>query len=162
MSAWWNTRSSREKALLGIAGLLLAVAIIWQLVLQPAISTLDRAKLNHERGTQTLARLDRIEALIQQGQTIHPAITAPATQDTAALQAQAAQMAAQAGLSAQTPAASPAAFQVSLTNVASPAFFQWVEQVETGLGVTVSAATLTQNADGSMDASAEFSLGNKP
>lgn len=161
MSAWWNTRSPREKALLGIAGALLAVALIWQLVLQPALHTLDRAKLNHDRNTQTLARLDRIEALIQQGQTIHPAITAPATQDTAALQAQAAQMARQAGLSVETPPAMPAAFQIRVTGTTSPVFFQWIEQVETGLGITVSAATLKQNADGSMDASAEFSLGKK-
>ena len=162
MNAWWNTRSPREKALLGIAGLLLAVAAIWQLVLQPAIHTLDRAKLNHEKGTQTLARLDRIEALIQQGQTLHPVITAPATQDAAALQAQAAQMARQAELSVETPPASQSSFQVRLTGITSPVFFQWVEQVETGLGVTVSAATLKQNADGSMDASAEFSLGKRP
>lgn len=161
MSAWWNTRSPREKALLGIAAALLAVALIWQLVLQPALHTLDRAKLNHERNTQTLARLDRIEALIQQGQTIHPAITAPATQDTAALQAQAAQMARQAGLSVETSPAMPTAFQIRATGTTSPAFFQWIEQVETGLGITVSAATLKQNADGSMDASAEFSLGKK-
>lgn len=162
MNTWWNTRSPREKALLGLAGLLLAVAAIWQLVLQPAIHTLDRAKLNHEKNSQTLARLDRIEALIQQGQTVHPAIAAPATQDAAALQAQAAQMGRQAGLRVETPPAGQSSFQIRLAGITSPAFFQWVEQVETGLGVTVSAATLKQNADGNMDASAEFDLGKKP
>ena len=162
MSVWWSMRSAREKALLGIAGLLVAIAAIWQLVLQPAIQTLERAKLNHESATQTLARLDRIESLIQQGHTIHPATTAPATQDAAALQAQAAHMAQQSGLTVETPAASQSTFKIVVTGATSPAFFRWVEQVETGLGVKTSAATLKQNADGGMDASAEFSLGNTP
>lgn len=162
MSAWWSMRSAREKALLGIAGLLVAIAAIWQLVLQPAIQTLEGAKLNHERATQTLARLDRIESLIQQGQTIHPAITAPATQDAAALQAQAVQMAQQSGLKVEMVPVSQSTFQIKVTEATSPAFFRWVEQVETGLGVRTSAASLKQNADGSMDASAEFSFGNNP
>ena len=162
MNAWWSMRSAREKALLGIAGLLVAVAAVWQLVLQPAIHTLQRAKLNHQSATQTLARLDRIESFIQQGQTIHPAITAPATQDAAALQAQAAQMAQQSGLKVETVPVSQSTFQIRVTEATSPAFFRWVEQVETGLGVRTSAASLKQNADGSMDASAEFSFGNSP
>lgn len=159
MNAWWNRRSGREKALLGIAGLLVVLASIWQLVLQPAIQSLERAKLNHERATQTLARLDRIESLIQQGQTVYPAITASATQDAAGLQAQAAQIAQQSGLSVETPPVSQSTFQIKVMEATSPAFFKWVEQVETELGVKTSAASLKQNEDGSMDASAEFSLG---
>ncbi|ABI77812.1 general secretion pathway protein M [Hyphomonas neptunium ATCC 15444] len=159
MTGWWNTRTPREKMLLAIAGFILAVAVIWQLVLNPAIHTLERAKRSHEQSAQTLARLDRIESLMQQGETILPYATAPSTQDTAALLSEAERMAREGNLllSGSEPA-SPSSFRVKLSAVSGPAFFQWVEQVETGLGVSVSAASLTQNADGSMDADTEFSL----
>lgn len=159
MTAWWNTRSPRERLLLGVAGLLLAVVVIWQLVLRPAMHTLERAKLSHERSAQTLARLDRIESLIQQGQTILPYAASPATRDIAALQAEAERMAHEGRLSVSgSEPASRSSFRIRISRVSGPAFFQWIEQVETGLGVSVSAASLTQNADGSMDADTEFSL----
>ncbi len=161
MTAWWNTRSDREKLLLGIAAFFLAAALIWQLVLRPAIYTLEQSRLNHEKSSQTLARLDRIESLIQQGERITPAVAAPTTQDTASLQAQAAQMAQQAGLSVELPTSGARAFQVKVSAASGPAFFQWIESVETGLGISVNTASLAQNADGTMDATTEFSLDKK-
>lgn len=159
MTAWWNTRSPRERMLLGVAAVLLAVVLIWQLVLRPAVHTLERAKLNHEQSAQTLARLDRIESLLQQGQMILPYAASPATQDTAALQAEAERMAREGRLSISgSEPASPSSFRIRISGVSGPAFFQWLEQVETGLGVSVSAASLKQNPDGSMDADTEFSL----
>ncbi len=159
MTAWWNTRSPREKMLLGIAALVLAVAVIWQLVLSPAMHTLERAKLSQEQAAQTLARLDRIESLIQQGETILPHTAAPATQDTGALKAEAERMAREAGLLVNgAEPASATSFRIKFSGATPPTYFQWIEQVETGLGLTTSSASLTQNADGSMDADTEFSL----
>ncbi|MFN3608367.1 MAG: type II secretion system protein GspM [Hyphomonas sp.] len=159
MTAWWTTRSAREKMLLGVAALMLAIAIIWQFVLHPALQTLERAKMNHERAAQTLTRLDRIETLLQQGETILPYTTIAATQDTAALKAEAERMAREGNLSidgAVPPG--PKSFRITVSGVTGPAYFKWIEQVETGLGLSTSSAALTQNADGTMDADTEFSL----
>ena len=159
MSDWWTARSQREKTLLGIAGFILAAALLWQLVLNPAIHTLERARLDHERASQMISRLDRIEALIQQGEQIQPHATAPATQDAGALLAEAERMAREAALIVATSEpASDTTFRIKLSAATGPEYFRWIEQVETGLGVTVSSATLIQNADGSLDADTEFSL----
>ncbi|PKP83477.1 MAG: hypothetical protein CVT79_01350 [Alphaproteobacteria bacterium HGW-Alphaproteobacteria-18] len=160
MSTWWTARNPREKMLLGIAALLLAVALIWQLVLSPAVHTLERAKLNHERATQTITRLDRIASMIEQGQVILPPLTRLSSQDIAALQAEAERLALNSNLVVEPLTAQHAAsFRYRASGAASPAYFKWVEQVETGLGVYVSNATLQQDTDGSIVSDTEFRLG---
>ncbi|MFN4183638.1 MAG: type II secretion system protein GspM [Hyphomonas sp.] len=160
MNTWWAARNPREKMLVGIAALLLAIALIWQLVLSPAVYTLERAKLNHERATQTLARLDRIASMIEQGQTVLPPVTNLSAQDIAAVQAEANRMAIEANLLIEPLATADAAsFKYRISEVSGPEYFKWIEQVETGLGVYVSDASINQNTDGSMTAETEFSLG---
>lgn len=159
MNDWWNARSPREKSLLGVAGFILAGALLWQLVLNPAILTLERARLEHERASQMISRLDRIEMLIQQGEQIQPHATAPVTQDAGALLAEAERLAGEAALIVATSEpAGDTTFRIKLSAATGPDYFKWIEQVETGLGVAVSAAVLTQNADGSLDADTQFSL----
>lgn len=163
MTGWWHTRSPREKLLLMIAGSILAIALIWQLVVRPSVYTLDRAKLKHEASVQTLARLDRIESLKQQGEVILPIIETQTGLDSNALLSQAERMASESGLLiSASETVSPTSFKITLSAVAAPAYFQWVEQVETGLGVSTHTASLTQNADGSMDADTEFSVDGAP
>lgn len=159
MKNWWDSRTDREKMSVGTAGILLAIAAIWQLVLQPAMMTLDRSKVKHEMAAQTLARLDRIGTLIEQGEGISPYTVSSGSEDIAAVQSASLRMATETGLAAVSkPANSATAFGVQLTDVSSPALFTWIEQVETVLGVEVTSATLQPNSNGQLDASIEFSL----
>ena len=163
MTAWWSSRTTREKALLSAAASLMAVALIWQLVLRPAINTLEAAKFNHDRAAQTLARLDRIETLLEQGQIISPAHVSPAGQSLPALQAGAASVAEDLGLSVTptvTAGSSTISFQIE--NAPGETFFKWVEQVETGLGLAVISTSIIQNPDGTLNADLEFGMDTAP
>lgn len=159
MKNWWEGRTGREKGMVGAAGTLLAITVIWQLVLQPAMMTLSRSKLDHERAAQTLARLERIGALIEQGEAISPHATFSGSQDVAAVQSASLRMATEAGLAAvPAPTSAASEFGVQFSDVASPALFTWIEQVETALGVHVTSAKLQPNENGQLDASLEFRL----
>ena len=163
MIAWWSSRTKREKALLGTAAILLAAALIWQLVLRPAINTLDIAKLNHDRAAQTLARLDRIETLLEQGNVISPDRTSSAIQPLPALQSDAARMASELGLSVSVSAISESsAIKFWVTNAPSQTFFKWVEQVEAVLGLKVISTSVIQNPDGTLNAELEYGMDKIP
>lgn len=163
MTAWWSSRTTRERALLSAAAFLMAVALIWQLVLRPAINTLETAKFNHDRAAQTLARLDRIETLLEQGQAIAPAHVSSAGQSLPALQAGAASVAEDLGLSVTLSAsAGSSAIRFQVTNAPGQTFFKWVEQVEAGLGLAVISTSILQNPDGTLDAELEFGMDTAP
>lgn len=162
MIAWWRARSPREQFLLGIAGLFLAAALLWQFVLHPALKTLDQAKRDHERATQTLTRLDRIDSRIQLGDIILPQARSAAAQDIDTLRQEAERLAGESGLPVETSETlSPTVFAITVSGTSGPAYFQWIEQVEAGLGLSVTSAALAQNADGEMDADTEFSLDSR-
>lgn len=158
MSQWWLSRSPRERVLIGAAAFLLAVALIWQLMLKPAMMTLERAKLNHDQATQLLSRIERIETLLEQGEPITPPVRTPA-QDIVAIKDQATQLASQVQLPIEdVQMASDTAFRVRIINTSAPAFFTWVEGLEQSFGLSVTTANLTSNDDGTVSAEAEFSL----
>lgn len=163
MMLWWNARSTREKVLLGVAAALLFVVLVWLGMLKPAISTLEAAKTRHAHAAQTSARMDRIALLIEQGEQISPAMTRPATQGMPALQTQIIAFAEENGLTVDAFNAPDAAVAtINVSGAPSPALFKWIEQVETGLGITVSAASLQQSTDGNISASVEFTREGNP
>jgi general secretion pathway protein M len=163
MMIWWRSRTARERLLLGAAATLMAAALIWQLVLHPAISTLETAKFNHDRAAQTLTRLDRIETLLKQGQIISPEPAPVSGQSLPAIEEAAVRMATELGLSPlPAQATDSAAIRFQLTNAPSQIFFKWVEQVEAGIGLAVISASLTQNPDGTLNAELEFGTDKAP
>ena len=163
MNAWWISRTVRERMLISVAGFLLAVAVIWQFVLHPAIYTLERARLDHERAAQTVARIDRIATLIEQGHMISPALVAPTTTNLADIKIQAIQLASETGLSIEVDGSNEdSSLNFQVNNASGPDFFKWVEQVESRLGLNVSAASLQQNAQGGIDVNIQFSLDGAP
>ena len=59
-SEFWRSRAPRERLILGVAMLLIGVAIVWMLAVQPALRTLREAPL----------QLDRLDAQLQQMQRL--------------------------------------------------------------------------------------------
>jgi len=55
MSAWWATRSERERKLLLVMFGLLALVLVWLLVVRPLGDALDRAKQRHNVAVLALA-----------------------------------------------------------------------------------------------------------
>lgn len=157
MKQWWITRSPRERLLVVIAAFLLGGALIWQLGIKPSFDALDRAKLAHQRASQTQARLDRIEDLLSQGEAIRPARRA-APDDADAVRGEISALGSSAGLAISgAEVTGSGSVRIALTDATAPAIFTWIEQAETGLGLTVISADLRQNAAGGMDAEVEFS-----
>ncbi|MFN4023657.1 MAG: type II secretion system protein GspM [Hyphomonas sp.] len=156
MSQWWSTRSPRERFLIAFAGFLLAAALIWQFAVKPSYDALDRAKVAHQTASQIHARLDRMEDMLRQGETIRAA-RAAAPVDAQTIRAEVTAFGTSAGLTPETSdAAEPGSVRAAVRDATAPAIFAWIEQVETGLGLSVSRATLQQNTAGDMDAEVIF------
>ncbi|MFN7055250.1 type II secretion system protein GspM [Hyphomonas sp.] len=160
MTAWWDTRSGREKLLIALAALLLTGALWWQFLLVPAAARKAEATLEQERAVQTLARLDRIAAMA--AETGGPRPMRPA-RDAETLRRIAISRASDAGLIvADTRQPAPGRLQLDLPGADPSAVFAWTLGLETAEGITVSSASLTAAEDGRVNAVIEFVTGATP
>lgn len=57
MKQWWMTLAPRERLLVGVAGLLTALVIVWQFVLVPAVNARADARNTLAEVDQTLSRI---------------------------------------------------------------------------------------------------------
>jgi len=57
MSAWWSNMAPRERMLIGIAGLLTVIVILWQFILVPALGARAEARENLAASDQVLSRI---------------------------------------------------------------------------------------------------------
>jgi len=151
MKTWWDQRAPREQLLLLAAAVLLALAVIVQAVLVPSLNHRNLAAGSLAESERTLVRIDRLR---ERGVTL---ISPPAPANPQEVSTQAAEWAAQSGLIADPQLTSANELRFAFTRAAPGAVFQWIEQVETGLGVPVQSAQLTAAQQGQVDATVSFS-----
>lgn len=72
LQAWWAGLAVRERRLLQVAALLLGLALLWWLAIQPAWRTLARAPAEHERLDTQLQQMQREAAEVQQMRALPP------------------------------------------------------------------------------------------
>lgn len=118
----WHALAPRERRLLSIAALVIALALLWWVLLAPAIATLRGAAAEHRRLDQQIAEMQALEAQARQLQGGTRLSTTQALQQLETSLAQ--QLGKSATLARQGDRAT-----ITLTNAAAAPLQQWLSQV---------------------------------
>jgi len=155
----WKNRTSREKALMAVAGALLGVFVLWQFVYKPLVNW---PKVQ-ERALQQ-AELDL--KIMQKGQSVLRAQSMSAVnQDVTVLalvdfQTTITNIAKDKGLTiSRRQPGGDRELTLWLENTKSTAFYAWVDDVTKGYNISLQRAQLNRNDDSSVRAQVTFVLG---
>jgi general secretion pathway protein M len=148
MKTWWDQRAPREQLLLLAAAIILALALFVQAVLIPSLKQRSAAEEALAESGRTLVRLERLR---EAGVTQAAPPTSP--QDAPAL---AADWGARSGLVPDPALTSAPELRFAFKAADPGAVFQWIEEAETGLGITVQSAQISAAQPGQVDAVVAF------
>ncbi len=150
---WWQGLAVRERRMLGWAAVLVGVALLWWVALQPAWRTLAQAPLEHERLDAQLQQMQREAAEAQQLRALPPL---PADQASVALRAATDRLGSKARLVLQGERAT-----ITLTGVGSTALRDWLNEARAGARARPVEANLTRGPQG-FNGSVILALGGNP
>lgn len=156
MTLWWMHRTIRERGLIISAGLALALALIWQMAVMPALAWRETARAQYEGASATLNRIILIENLAQNGQILPPN---GEHAQPGAVAGMVEILAAETGLSPPDLNSDPGrAIEVSFDTVAPELYFRWVERVEAVPGLHIGSARILGQADGNISSTTHLVL----
>jgi general secretion pathway protein M len=141
LSQRWAQLGSRERRMVAVAAALVGVALVWLLVLAPALRTLQQAPQQH---AQLDAQLERMQQMSQQAKALQAMPKLGYDDALKALQASVAQhLGAGSGVSANAERVS-----VTLKAVKPEALAQWLVQARNNARAAVTEMRLTQTPSG--------------
>lgn len=143
LQQFWRARPARERYALVVAGLVVGLALLWQLGVAPAWRTLRDAPAQRAAAQQQLNAMQALAAQARalQGQTGRSAL--PHAERLRALET-----ATQQHLGTQARIAPSAeSVQVTLQNAPAPAVAQWLQQVRLNAQLSVTSANLTRSGN---------------
>lgn len=152
LGAWqarWAGLAPRERQALSLASGTIALALVWWLLLAPALQTLRAAPAQHAALDLQLQRMQRLEA---EALRLQAELPAPTADSAGALPARPdLQRALQESVSAQLGAGARLVLQgeraqLTLKNVPAPALASWLGQARQNLKVSVVEMRLTATA----------------
>ena len=73
MKNWWTGLTLREQLLIGAAGALLAILIVWYGIVSPLLTARADARLDRERAASDLAQVERLGWILGWGFSRAPA-----------------------------------------------------------------------------------------
>jgi general secretion pathway protein M len=149
--ARWNTLAPRERALVGGAAGVIALALLWWILLGPAIATLRGADEQHRALDAQLAHMQRLQQQAKAMQSM------PRQNPDEAMRLLEAAIRQQLGVSARYSIAGDRV-TVNLTNTPAAALAQWLSQVRANARAIPGEAKLTRNASGGWDGSLVLTL----
>jgi general secretion pathway protein M len=162
LGAWqarWAGLAPRERQALSFASGPIALALVWWLLLAPALQTLRAAPAQHAALDLQLQRMQRLEA---EALRLQADLPAPTADSAAALPAARPdlQRALQESVSAQLGAGARLVLQgeraqLTLKNVSAPALASWLGQARQNLKVSVVEMRLTATAGPAQASAAE-------
>lgn len=154
MRTWLDQRAPREQLLLLAAALVLMLTVIVQGLLIPSLKQRTAAENSLAESGRTLVRLERLH-----GAGVMQAAPPANPQDAPAF---AADWAAQSGLIADPQLTSASELRFAFKAADPGAVFRWIEDAETGLGITVQSAQINAAQPGQVDAVVVFSAPPAP
>lgn len=148
---WWSTRSPRERIMLLVMAVLLAVTLGWLLLVRPLGDALADAHARHDRAVvargEAVAQADAI-AMLQR--TAPAALPAP-------INVWIGQKATEAGFTvARIDPVSATQATVVINAVRPQAFFGWLGDLERGGGLIVEGLSATTNNDATLSVEVTF------
>lgn len=151
LRARWAGLAPRERALVGGAAGLVALALLWWIALAPALGTLRSAEAQHRALDNQLQHMRRLQAQARAMQA------QPRQNPDESMRQLEAAIRQQLGVSARYSIAGDRV-TVSLTNTPAPALAQWLTQVRANARAIPGEARLTRNAAGGWDGSLVLTL----
>lgn len=152
-SLWWQGLAARERRLLGWAAVLVGVALLWWVAVQPAWRTLAQAPTEHDRLDAQFQQMQREAAESLQLRALPPL---PADQAAVALRAATDRLGTKARLVLQGERAT-----VTFTGVASGALRDWLNEARAGARARPVEANLARGPQG-FNGSIILALGTNP
>lgn len=149
--AHWNAMAPRERALVAAAAGLVALALLWWIVLGPAIATLRGAEAQHRELDVQMARMQRLQAQARAMQSL------PKQNPDEAMRQLEASIRQQLGTSARYSVAGERV-TVTLANTPPAALAQWLSQVRTNARAIPGEARIRRNPSGGWDGSIVLAL----
>lgn len=138
----WAALGARDRTVLRLGTAVIGLALIWWVLLAPAITTLSAARQQHRRLDMQLARMQNLQA---QAQALKKRPQINAADAVRALEQSVRQ---QLDASAQLQISGTQA-TVTVKNLAADKLSQWLPQVRLNAHATVSQAQLKRNPDAS-------------
>lgn len=151
LDAWrtrWRRLAPRERLALSWGMACIGLALVWWVLLAPALHTLRQAPARHAALDQQLQRMQQWQAEAQRLQADQPGSSSTPADVQRSLQES---VRTQLGTGAQLVLQGERA-QLTLKGVPAPALATWLGQARQNLRVTPSALQLTQSASPTADA----------
>lgn len=148
LAAWWDERNAREKRLLSIAGLVIALAVFYSVLISPALD-------GREAIRAALPSMKR-ELATMQGQAAEAKRLAGAAQNAApsgdSLNSAVASSLSDRGLNATKVQLAGNAVQIEIKNVSFSVWIHWLDDMRKQLKLRVTQAHITPtDANGRVD-----------
>ena len=137
---WWRALPGRERRLLGVAGGVLGLALLWWLALAPALGTLRSAPAEIETAEAQLRAMQRLAAEVTELRSTPPVNS---EQAAAALRAATERLGEQAKLSLQGDRA-----VLTLNGVATRQLRDWLAEARSGARARPVEASLLRSGNG--------------
>jgi general secretion pathway protein M len=151
--AWWKTLAQRERRLVGIAGAVLLLGLLYSLALLPAWRTLQSAPADHERLDALVQAMQQLAAETRQLRDVAPV---GADQVVAALKAATDRLGAKGKLLLQGDRAI-----LTVTAIEPSQLRDWLAEARTGARARPLEANLARAAQG-LNGTVVLGLGAKP
>ena len=154
IAGWWQGLSSRERWLVGIAGLLALGVVLW-LLGRPAYAAYGNLEADHRAAIE---REGRVAAKVQL-LTQRPAMRASAANEDVAIDQYLTQSAGEIGLTLdRNEARGQGQATIAIATAKAPVLADWLATLE-GQGFVVDQLTITPAADGTVGMTAELRRG---
>jgi general secretion pathway protein M len=137
---WWAARADRERLMIGAAGAVLGLLLVWGVAVQPAWRTLRQAPAQWEA---LEAQWQAMQALAAETRTLRAAQPVSREQSVQALQAASQRLGAQGRVTLQGDRA-----VLTLSGVAAADLRDWLAEVRAGARARPLEATLTRTPQG--------------
>ncbi len=163
MSSWWHGLSLRERALVGSAGAIILMLIVWYGLVMPGVNARSSANLARQQAADELAQVEHLVAArrARSSQAKGVAVSTGAAMTPDALKTEVTRAAQQAGLSISRLQGSEAGrFSLVFDQADARQLFYWMNDVETRLGGRVERLSMDQGQNGRIRATVELVSGD--
>jgi general secretion pathway protein M len=148
---WWGGLSTRERWLVGVAGVLAALVLVWALG-RPAVAAFIDLESRHSAAIEREGRVAAKVQLLAQ----RPAKSLAAAVDAVAIDQYLAQSAGEIGLTLdRNEARGQGQATIAIATAKAPVLTDWLASLE-GQGFVVDQLTITPAADGTVGMTAEL------
>ena len=153
---WWGGLSTRERWLVGVAGGLAALVLVWALG-RPAVAAFADLESRHSAAIEREGRVAAKVQLLAQ----RPAKSLAAAVDATAIDQYLAQSAGEIGLTLdRNEARGSGQATIAIATAKAPVLTDWLASLE-GQGFVVDQLTITPAADGTVGMTAELRKGGQ-